>query len=206
MGRKSKNKPLPLHRVVMVGSGGVGKSALTLNFVCNQFFEEYDPTKVDAYRKKVSLDGVDCEIDILDTAGQEEYAPIRDNYFRCGEGFICVFDICERSTFENTKEFREQICIVLGHDNAPFILVGNKIDLEHMRKVSKSEAEARAREWNCKYIETTAKIKEDEKEEDRSVFQLYITVARVIRDYKQTHPKNDSSKSLLSCFRSCFGK
>ena len=60
----------------MVGSGGVGKSALTLKFMYGDFVEEYDPTKADSYRKKITLDQVDCQIDILDTAGQEEYAAV----------------------------------------------------------------------------------------------------------------------------------
>lgn len=51
-----------------------------------QFVEDYEPTKADSYRKKVVLDGEEVQIDILDTAGQEDYAAIRDNYFRCGTG------------------------------------------------------------------------------------------------------------------------
>jgi len=75
---KPKPPPLPLYKVIMVGSGGVGKSALTLQFMWGDFVEEYDPTKADSYRKKIGLDGVDVQIDILDTAGQEEYAAVRN--------------------------------------------------------------------------------------------------------------------------------
>ncbi|CAB5182892.1 unnamed protein product [Rhizophagus irregularis] len=90
MAKKGK-QDLPLHKVIMVGSGGVGKSALTLQYMYGDFVEEYDPTKADSYRKKVTLDGQECQIDILDTAGQEEYAAIRDNYYRSGEGFYVFF-------------------------------------------------------------------------------------------------------------------
>lgn len=75
MGKKGK-QDLPLHKVIMVGSGGVGKSALTLQYMYGDFVEEYDPTKADSYRKKIMLDGHECQIDILDTAGQEEYAAV----------------------------------------------------------------------------------------------------------------------------------
>jgi hypothetical protein len=75
MGKKAK-QDVPLHKVIMVGSGGVGKSALTLQFMYGDFVEEYDPTKADSYRKKVTLDDQECQIDILDTAGQEEYAAV----------------------------------------------------------------------------------------------------------------------------------
>lgn len=68
--------------------------------------EDYEPTKADSYRKKVVLDGEDVQIDILDTAGQEDYAAIRDNYFRSGEGFLLVFSITEQESFMATSEFR----------------------------------------------------------------------------------------------------
>jgi small GTP-binding protein len=81
MGKKAKQE-LPLHKVIMVGSGGVGKSALTLQFMYGDFVEEYDPTKADSYRKKITLDNQECQIDILDTAGQEEYAAVSSISFQ----------------------------------------------------------------------------------------------------------------------------
>ena len=97
-----------LHKVIMVGSGGVGKSALTLQFMYDEFVEDYEPTKADSYRKKVVLDGEEVQIDILDTAGQEDYAAIRDNYFRSGEGFLCVFSITEDDSFQVRLYFWSQ--------------------------------------------------------------------------------------------------
>ncbi|MED6281293.1 hypothetical protein CHARACLAT_019885 [Characodon lateralis] len=72
----------------------------------DEFVEDYEPTKADSYRKKVVLDGEEVQIDILDTAGQEDYAAIRDNYFRSGEGFLCVFSITELESFAATVDFR----------------------------------------------------------------------------------------------------
>ncbi|KAJ3584577.1 hypothetical protein NHX12_015072 [Muraenolepis orangiensis] len=66
--------------------------------------KDYEPTKADSYRKKVVLDGEEVQIDILDTAGQEDYAAIRDNYFRSGEGFLLVFSITEQESFAATAE------------------------------------------------------------------------------------------------------
>jgi len=96
----------------------------------------------------------------LDTAGQEDYAAIRDNYFRSGEGFLCVFSITEPESFEATSEFREQILRVKGDDeNIPFLLVGNKADLEDKRQVTADEAQGKAKEWNVACVETSAKTK-----------------------------------------------
>jgi len=154
----------PLHKVIMVGSGGVGKSALTLQFMYDEFVEDYEPTKADSYRKNIVLGGKECQIDILDTAGQEDYAAIRDNYFRSGEGFLCVFSITERESFEACTEFRDQILRVQNADstdnNIPFILVGNKSDLSGRRQVQLEEAEGLANSWRVKYIETSAKTRD----------------------------------------------
>ena len=67
---------------------------------------DYEPTKADSYRTKVTIDGQESTVDILDTAGQEDYAAIRDNYFRSGEGFICVFSITEYESFAAIADFR----------------------------------------------------------------------------------------------------
>jgi len=155
----------PLHKVIMVGSGGVGKSALTLQFMYDEFVEDYEPTKADSYRKNIVLAGNECQIDILDTAGQEDYAAIRDNYFRSGEGFLCIFSITERESFEATQDFRDQILRVKGvdsmTDNIPFVLVGNKSDLQSRRKVPLSEAQALAEQWRVPYVETSAKTRDN---------------------------------------------
>uniref|UniRef100_A0A3P8VJD2 small monomeric GTPase n=1 Tax=Cynoglossus semilaevis TaxID=244447 RepID=A0A3P8VJD2_CYNSE len=157
---KNKNQTsLVLHKVIMVGSGGVGKSALTLQFMYDEFVEDYEPTKADSYRKKVVLDGEDVQIDILDTAGQEDYAAIRDNYFRSGEGFLLVFSITEHESFTATSEFREQILRVKEEELIPLLLVGNKSDLEERRQVSADEATSKANEWGVQYVETSAKTR-----------------------------------------------
>merc|ERR1712100_460787 len=83
-------KNYPEHKVIVVGAGGAGKSALTQMFMYGNFVEEYDPTTADSYRKIIEVDGEKCQLDILDTAGQEEY--MRDNYYRLGEGFLRLLD------------------------------------------------------------------------------------------------------------------
>lgn len=169
-GSKDKGE-MPIHKVIMVGPGGVGKSALTLQYMYGDFVQDYEPTKADSYRKKAP----NHQIDILDTAGQEEYAAIRDCYYRNGEGFLCIFALTEPKAFEETVEFREQIVRVHeGEQNMPFILVGNKADLEEKRMVSREAAEARARKWGVQYIETSAKTNDNVDKIFEQVVQLII--------------------------------
>ncbi|CAL4060179.1 unnamed protein product, partial [Meganyctiphanes norvegica] len=188
MAGTKKNPPAPaLHKVIMVGSGGVGKSALTLQFMYDEFVEDYEPTKADSYRKKVVLDGEEVQIDILDTAGQEDYAAIRDNYFRSGEGFLCVFSITEDDSFQATQEFREQILRVKSDEQIPFLLVGNKADLSDRRKVSLDEAQSRANQWGVPYVETSAKTR-------ANVDKVFYDLMREIRSRKLEDNKNTNGK------------
>ena len=90
-------------------AGGVGKSALTIQLIQNHFVDEYDPTIEDSYRKQVVIDGETCLLDILDTAGQEEYSAMRDQYMRTGEGFLCVFAIDNMKSFEDIESYRGQV-------------------------------------------------------------------------------------------------
>ncbi|XP_064401184.1 ras-related protein O-RAL-like [Halichondria panicea] len=188
MARKSdKTSELPVHKVIMVGSGGVGKSALTLQFMYDEFVEDYEPTKADSYRKTVVLEGTECQIDILDTAGQEDYAVIRDNYFRSGEGFLCVFSIVDRESFTNTTEFREHILRVKVDDQIPLILVGNKVDLDG-REVGNDEATGLASSWGAPYIETSAKTK-------LNVDKVYYDLLKQIQARKQAQGQTTSTST-----------
>ncbi|KAL6059072.1 hypothetical protein STEG23_024065 [Scotinomys teguina] len=97
------------YKFVVVGAGGVGKSALTIQLVQCHFVDEYDPTIEDSYWKQVVIDGETCLLDILDIAGQEEYSAMQDQYMRMGEGFLCVFALNNTKSFEDIHQYREQI-------------------------------------------------------------------------------------------------
>jgi Ras-related protein Ral-A len=195
-GGKGKNANITLHKVIMVGSGGVGKSALTLQFMYDEFVSDYEPTKADSYRKKVVLEGQEVQIDILDTAGQEDYAAIRDNYFRSGEGFLCVFSITEQESFQATADFRDQILRVKDDENIPFLLVGNKCDLENNRKVSQDEANAKAAEWNVPYVETSAKTNVNV---DKVFFDLMKEIKRRKVESETQLNKTDKKTKKRKC-------
>lgn len=196
MSKAKAQQPAVIHKVIMVGSGGVGKSALTLQFMYDEFVEDYEPTKADSYRKKVVLDGEEVQIDILDTAGQEDYAAIRDNYFRSGEGFLCVFSITEQESFQATAEFREQILRVKNDDNIPFLLVGNKADLEDRRQVSADEAHQRANSWSVTYVETSAKTR-------ANVDKVFYDLMREIRSRKMKLSQQNNGQKKASSKRKC---
>ncbi|KAH9057826.1 protein ras-1 [Lactarius vividus] len=126
------------YRLVVIGSGGVGKSALTIQFMHNHFVDEYDPTIEDSYRKQCVIDGEDALVDVLDTAGQEEFSAMREQYMRHGEGFLLVYSITDRDSFDSISAYHQQISRVKDTESVPIVLVGNKCDLENERRVDKN--------------------------------------------------------------------
>ncbi|KAI8870584.1 ras-domain-containing protein [Ramicandelaber brevisporus] len=162
------------YKLVIVGDGAVGKTALTIQMCLNHFVETYDPTIEDSYRRQVVIDGEPCILEVLDTAGQEEYSALRDQWFREGEGFLLVYSITARSTFERLTRFRDQIMRVKDADYVPLILVGNKCDKLHEREVSQAEGYAMARRLSCEFVETSAK-------ECINVEHAFFSVVRMIR-------------------------
>lgn len=90
----------------------------------------------DSYRKQCVIDEEVALLDVLDTAGQEEYSAMREQYMRTGEGFLLVYSITSRQSFEEILTFQQQILRVKDKDYFPMIVVGNKCDLENEREVS----------------------------------------------------------------------
>jgi small GTP-binding protein len=147
------------YKLVVLGSGGVGKSALTVQFVQGIFVEKYDPTIEDSYRKQVEIDGAQCMLEILDTAGTEQFTAMRDLYMKNGQGFVLVYSIIAQSTFNDLPDLREQILRVKDKDEVPMVLVGNKCDLQDQRVITTDQGEDLARKFGCTFIEASAKTR-----------------------------------------------
>lgn len=163
------------YKLVVVGGGGVGKLALTIQMVQLHFVDEYDPTIEDLYRKPCTIDGEQVLLDVLDTAGQEEYSAMREQYMRTGEGFLLVYLINLRNLLEELQSFYEQIQRVKDSDHVPVLVVGNKCDLETERQVSYEEGAQLARLFHAPFLETLAKQR-------INVDEAFFGLVRGIRD------------------------
>ena len=129
------------YKIVVLGAGAVGKSSLTVRYVTGDFLDEYDPTIEDYYRKLVEVDGEPAYMDILDTAGQEEFSSMQDEFFRQGKGFLLIYSIISKDSFEHAKTLRDKIKRARDDPDKKLALVlcGNKCDLEIQRQVQKSD-------------------------------------------------------------------
>ncbi|SMN18945.1 similar to Saccharomyces cerevisiae YOR101W RAS1 GTPase involved in G-protein signaling in the adenylate cyclase activating pathway, plays a role in cell proliferation [Maudiozyma saulgeensis] len=177
------------YKLVVVGGGGVGKSALTIQLIHSHFVDEYDPTIEDSYRKQVVIDEKVTILDILDTAGQEEYSAMREQYMRTGEGFLLVYSVTSRTSFEELMTYYQQIQRVKDADYIPVVVVGNKSDLEDERQVSYEDGSYLAKQMNAPFLETSAK-------QAIHVEDAFYTLVRLVRDNGGAFNKNLESSFI----------
>ncbi|KAG8201457.1 hypothetical protein JTE90_024327 [Oedothorax gibbosus] len=165
------------YKLVVVGSGGVGKSALTIRFIQSYFVTDYDPTIEDSYTKQCVIDGQVARLDILDTAGQEEFSAMREQYMRSGEGFLLVFSVTDNNSMDEMYRFHKQILRVKDRDEFPMILVANKCDLESQRVIPSSEIQQRAMQLKIPYVECSAM-------QGRNVESAFYELVRQVRKFQ----------------------
>lgn len=175
------------YKLVVLGGGGVGKSALTIRLVTDNFLEEYDPTIEDSYRKQVLIDDQAALLDILDTAGQEEFSSMQDQWMRDGKGFLLVYNIVSRPTFEEVNSLYDKILRTKDTDKVPIVLAGNKCDLKDQRQVQYEEGKELAAQWGCPFYETSAKMKLNN---EVCIFELVREIRRMSEPEGATKKKS----------------
>lgn len=161
-------------KIVCMGGASVGKSACTLQFVQGLFVERYgesdlvcwivwllihentEPSIEDMYRKQVEVAGEMFCLELLDTAGTEQFSSMRDLYYREGEAFVLVFSLTSPASLVECMEIFE--ALKKARDNVPTtILVGNKADLADQRLVARELGMEKAAVMNASYFECSAK-------------------------------------------------
>jgi len=176
------------YKLVVLGAGGVGKSALTIRMVTDNFLENYDPTIEDTYRKQIMVDGEPALLDILDTAGQEEFECMRDQWITDGDGFALVYSIVSRPSLEQVKSLYENILRIKEDEAFLVVLCGNKCDLTNLRQIEFSEGKTLADGWGCSFYETSAKTKMNSE-------APFIELIQKIRELRKNAEQNTKKKS-----------
>jgi small GTP-binding protein len=162
------------YQIIVQGCGGVGKSAITIQFVQNVFVSKYDPTIEDSYRKPFQVGAEHVMLEIIDTAGTEQFSAMRDLYMKNGDGFLLVFSLAAKSSFVELDKLRREILQVKNSPDVPMILAANKCDLAKAEwEVAEAELERASKEWKIPYMLTSAKTK-------HNVENLFTTLAKQI--------------------------
>eukprot|EP01118_Nematostelium_gracile_P001092 TRINITY_DN11108_c0_g1_i1.p1 TRINITY_DN11108_c0_g1~~TRINITY_DN11108_c0_g1_i1.p1 ORF type:complete len:185 (+),score=50.16 TRINITY_DN11108_c0_g1_i1:44-598(+) len=177
---------MSLIMITVIGAGHVGKSAVTVRFVSNTFVDKYNATIEDSYRKQIEIDGQAMVLEIFDTAGQEEYSALRDQYLQKSDGVLLIYSITSKHTFDTCPKSKVNIeRLKLDHPNFPMVLVGNKVDLEGERQVSTAAGKELADKWGVPFFETSAL-------KTINILECFTELVRIIN--KQDRPSQRKPK------------
>lgn len=168
-------------KVVMLGACSVGKTATAIQFVRRHFVVEYDPTIEDSYRKQLEVDHETLVVEVLDTAGQEDFKSMREQWIRQGQAFFIVYSITDRNSLTEVHKIKKEIERIrdTSIDIFPVLLFGNKSDLSSLREVSAEEAMALSKPFSCGWMEGSAK-------ENENIEEAYLKLLRAIKGKTKT--------------------
>ena len=172
-------------KIVVLGASAVGKSCLVMRYTRNEFFSECDPTVEDSYRKLVLLDEKQHALDILDTAGEEEYCYVGSQYLRKGDGFVLCYNPRSRESFDQLGKYVSAIQTAERSTQYSCILVGTKCDIHEPMIVTEEEGQEFARE-TCEggmHFFTSAK-------EGWGVTEAFEKIASLVVSHKETSGQN----------------
>ncbi len=149
-----------VYKLLLIGESNVGKTSIILRYTENEFKTSGISTcGVDVKCKYVSLDNTKIRLDIWDTAGQERFRGLAKNYFRGGNGFILVYDITDKKSFDKLRgwmnDAKEKI-----EGEYKMLVVGNKKDCKNQREVDWDVLEDFGKKNNVKFMEVSAKTGE----------------------------------------------
>ncbi|PWA75326.1 Ran GTPase [Artemisia annua] len=151
-------------KILLIGDSGVGKSSLLVSFISDDdAFQDLAPTiGVDFKIKQLTVGGKRLKLTIWDTAGQERFRTLTSSYYRGAQGIILVYDVTRRDTFTNLSEiWAKEIELYSTNQDCVKMLVGNKVDKDTERFVSREEGIALAKELNCLFLECSARTREN---------------------------------------------
>lgn len=192
------------YRVAVFGAGGVGKSSIVLRFVKGTFSENYVPTIEDTYRQVISCNKNNvCTLQITDTTGSHQFPAMQRLSISKGNAFILAYSITSKQSLEELKPILEMIKEVKGDEiaDSPIIVVGNKMDEDNHRQVSKELASTVAKKWGCGFIETSAKCDQNIKELFQQLLgmekQRNLTISLDDSKIKEKEKRSKSKCSLM---------
>jgi small GTP-binding protein len=171
------------YKIVMLGDGAVGKTAMTTRFTQNFFDADYKRTiGSDFAIKRLTIDDIDAQVtlQVWDLAGQPRFESVRQGFYRGARGGLLLYDVTRRRTFLNIENWKEEAFTNLQKE-IPLVLVANKVDLEDSRVISTNEGEEYAKKNNFIYVESSALTGEN-------VEDAYVNLCRImVEDSRSTN-------------------
>ncbi|TMS37150.1 hypothetical protein L596_004144 [Steinernema carpocapsae] len=144
--------------VMILGDSCTGKTCLLIRYKDGTFMSNnfISTVGIDYRNKLVEIDKTKVKLQIWDTAGQERFRSITSSYYRDADALLLVYDVTNRGSFENIRNWLAQIQEYAKED-VQITLIGNKVDLASQRKVTSDEGKQLAAAYNIPFVETSAK-------------------------------------------------
>ena len=176
------------YKIMVLGESKVGKTSLIKRYTKDQFGGVYLTTVgMDFQDKIIEIEDKKVRLQVWDTAGQERFRNVTKSYFQSSQGLLVVYDITDKDSFLNINFWMENIK-KNAPENVKLILVGNKCDLANERKVTIEDGENKARNYNIKFFESSAK-------DGTNVNELFFYLANEIYQDEKTKGK-DNKKTV----------
>ncbi|XP_028427009.1 ras-related and estrogen-regulated growth inhibitor-like protein isoform X1 [Perca flavescens] len=190
-------------KMAVLGSGGVGKSALIVRFLTRRFIGEYSSSSECIYRKRVSVGGKQTNLQLYEPCSQacEGTSTVKEQ-ISWADGFIVVYDISDRSSFLTAKAIMQLIRELRNVDSLIF-LVGNKQDLCHRREVQREEAQRLAAQCQGQFYELSAA---EHHQELALIFSKMVQNASQGSKAKERRRRPSGSRSMAKLINNVFGK
>lgn len=187
-------------KISLLGKTFTGKSALIFRYVSEEYFnKEHEKTIEDLFTIKENIEDIECQIKFSDTGGDKDYESMEDSWINSSDGFILVYSIDSKDTYEKCKNLFQKIKGIKGENfmkNISVSVIGNKSDLDQKRQVKREDAEKFCDKNNLIFIETSAKENINIKEAFKSAAKdlLKKKYPELIKD------QTNNGKSRCYCF------
>ena len=181
-----------------MGAGAVGKTCTTIRLVANEYRPDWDPCIEDTYPHFMEVDGKKQELDINDTAGQDEFSVLLHHWIRESDAFVMIYSIISQRTFQHAIDEMKTIWRIKEAERVDMVLIGNKVDRDCYgeRQVRYEDGKELADKYNIPFIEASAKTGDN-------VIEAFELLVRKAREPDVTDTTDDANNRLGECCNGC---
>ncbi|XP_041824024.1 GTP-binding protein Rheb-like isoform X2 [Melanotaenia boesemani] len=167
--------PQPKSRkIAVLGYRSVGKSSLTIQFVEGQFVDSYDPTIENTFTKMMIVNGQEYNLQLVDTAGQDEYSIFPQSYTIDVDGYILIYSVTSYKSFEVVRVIHEKLLDMVGN----------------VQVISSEEGKALAESWNAAFLESSAK-------ENQTAVEVFRRMILEVEKMEAGQPQGRTACSMM---------
>ena len=182
-------------KILVLGSPGVGKSAIVTRFMDDVFYDFYNPSLQTSYKKIIRFNDETIELEIVDLEGQSEHSILSFNRFSCNiNGYILSYSIENRQSFELLKIINNKLNCNFGRTDVPKIVIANKSDLNNKREIPNEVGKFLAKDLNCPFLECSARSRDNI---DRVFYTLLVEIDKKEKNFD---PRSINCRKLYEYF------